>query len=105
MPARDRQKWFLKEWRKYRGLSQEKLAERLGWYKGDISNLEKGKRRYNQDVLEQLADALELPRPGYLVMVDPTDPNGIWSLWEEASEGERLDIIRLAKVVRRENHG
>ena len=104
MPIRDRQKWFLKEGRTHRGLSQEKLAERIGVFKGDISNLEKGKRRYNQDILEALADALEC-EPADLIMRNPTDPESIWSIWEHASEGERSDIRRLAEVVTKKKAG
>lgn len=98
MPIRDRQQWFLKEWRTFRGLSQEKLAERLGWHKGDISNLERRRRRYNQDVLEALAEALDLSSPGLLVMVNPLEST-MWSTWEQASDAERRDIERLAAVV------
>lgn len=95
MPIQHRQKFFLKEWRKYRGLSQEKLAARVGIHKGDISNYEKGKRRYNQDLLEALADALEC-EPADLIMRDPTQPEALWSLWDHASEGEREEIRRFA---------
>lgn len=94
-----RQKWFLKEWRKFRELSQEQLAVRIGVSKGDISNWEKGKRRYNQDMLEALARALEIESPGLLLLVDPTGPDSFWSYWEHASETQRRDIIRLAQVV------
>jgi transcriptional regulator with XRE-family HTH domain len=104
MSIRPRQKWFLKEWRKFRGLSQEKLGERIGVSKGDISNWEKGKRRYNQDLLEQLAEALEC-EPADLIMRDPTDPESIWTIWEHASEGEKQDIRRLAEVVVRKRAG
>lgn len=97
MPTQPRQRWFLKEWRKHRGLSQEKLAERLGIYKGDVSNLETGKRRYNQDILEALADALQCD-PADLIMRDPTSQT-IWTIWENASEGERADIVRVAEAL------
>jgi len=98
MSIKHRQRWFLKEWRKHKGLSQEKLAEKLGIHKGDISNLEKGKRRYNQDILEALADALEC-EPADLIMRNPADPDNIWSIWDKAGEGERNDIRRLAEVI------
>jgi DNA-binding Xre family transcriptional regulator len=97
MPTQTRQRWFLKEWRKHRGLSQEKLAERLGIYKGDVSNLENGKRRYNQDILEALAEALAC-EPADLIMRNPTSES-IWSIWEQASEGERADIVRVAEAL------
>ena len=98
MPIQHRQRWFLKEWRKHRGLSQEKLAERLGIYKGDVSNLETGKRRYNQDILAALAQALEC-EPADLIMRDPSSSDSIWSIWEHASEGERADIVRVAEAL------
>jgi transcriptional regulator with XRE-family HTH domain len=65
-----RKRWFLKEWREFRGLSQEQLADRVtdltvGWgeramklNKSDVSKLERGKRRYNADQLEALAEVL-----------------------------------------------
>jgi transcriptional regulator with XRE-family HTH domain len=34
--------WFLKEWREYRDLTQEQLAEKMGTTKGTISKLETG---------------------------------------------------------------
>jgi transcriptional regulator with XRE-family HTH domain len=97
----NRPKWFLKEWRKFRGLSQDKLAERLGVHKGDISNWEKGKRRYNQDLLEQLADALQC-EPADLIMRDPTQPEAIWSIWDHASEGQKEEIRRFAEFTVKE---
>lgn len=98
MPVRHRQKLFLKEWRKFRGLSQEKLAERVGLHKGDISNYETGKRRYNQDLLEALAEALQC-EPADLIMRNPSDPEAIWSLLDQAQEGEREEIRRFAEYV------
>jgi transcriptional regulator with XRE-family HTH domain len=52
--------WHLREWRLSRGLSQEQLAERIGTSKGYVSDLERGERRYNQDLVEGLAGALDI---------------------------------------------
>src|SRR5581483_2652528 len=72
---------FLKQWREYRGLSQERLAERIGRSVGQISQLERGLIGYTQETLELLADAL-LCDPADLIMRNPQDPEAIWSLWE-----------------------
>ena len=69
-------RWFLKEWRKDRGYSQERLAEMIGTTKGYLSDLERGVRRYNQDLLEQLALALNCT-PADLIRRRPTDPDSI----------------------------
>lgn len=55
---RQRQKWYLLEWRKHRELTQPKLGERIGKSKNYISELEHG-APYNQDLLEALAEALD----------------------------------------------
>jgi transcriptional regulator with XRE-family HTH domain len=72
----DRPKWFLKEWRKHRGYSQERLAELVGTSKGYVSDFETGKRRYNQDILEQFALALNTT-PADLLRRSPSDPETI----------------------------
>jgi len=89
---------FLKEWRQYRGLTQEQLAERTGMSVGNISQLERGLQGYSAEGLESLADALRC-EPGHLLIVDPTKDDAIWSIWEKAGEGERRQIVEHAKVI------
>jgi transcriptional regulator with XRE-family HTH domain len=86
--------FYLKQWREHRGLSQQRLAERIDTSKGYISDLERGKRRYNQDMLEMLADALNC-EPADLLMRDPSDPSGIWSVWDGIPKTERPKIVAV----------
>ncbi len=90
--------FFLKQWREYRGLSQQRLAERLDTSKGYISDLERGKRRYNQDMLELLADALNC-EPADILMRDPSDPSGIWSIWDAIPAIDRPRIVAVIKAM------
>ncbi len=95
MTKKARHKWFLREWRVFRGLSQEELGAMVGLHKGDISNLETGKRRYNQDQIERLADALGCV-PGDLLMRDPAapePPQKIWSRIPEHDRGKALKVL------------
>lgn len=73
----ERSGFYLKEWRKHRGFTQESLAEACDFSKSFISNLEIGGRRYNQDTLEALAAALDI-EPWQLVAgpphLDGTEP-------------------------------
>jgi len=65
---------FVHEWRKYRGLTQDQLAEMAGLTSGAISQLENGIFAYKQPTLEALAEALEC-RPGDILSVNPlADP-------------------------------
>ncbi len=93
-----RRRIFLKEWRTYRGLTQEQLAERVGWTKGNVSQLENGVQGYSQEGLEALAEALQC-EPGQILNVDPTKDDAIWSIWEQAKPAERRMIVDIAKTV------
>lgn len=75
MPT-DRPRWFLREWRKHRGYSLDRLAEMIGTSKGHLGDIERGDRRYNEDVLEKLAEALNTT-PADILRRRPTDPEGI----------------------------
>src|SRR5204863_9937591 len=82
-----RRKTFFKEWRDHRGLSQERLAERLDTSVASVSRIETGKQPYTQDYLEALAAALQTD-PASLLMRDPSDPDAIWTIWDNAKQGE-----------------
>ncbi|NQY98835.1 MAG: helix-turn-helix transcriptional regulator [Henriciella sp.] len=93
----NRHPFYLKQWRLHRGLSQQQLADRLESSKGYISDLERGVRRYNQDLLEALAYAL-MCEPADLLMRDPTKEDAIWSIWESVPETDRPKVIEMIKV-------
>jgi transcriptional regulator with XRE-family HTH domain len=88
MAIRERQRWFLKEWRTHRGLTQQQLADRLDTTKSVISALENGKQRWNQDIVELAAEALNC-EPADLIVRDPTAPDAIWSIWERVPPQNR----------------
>lgn len=93
-----RRRTFIAAWRKYRNLTQEQLAERVGMSVSNISQLEQGRQGYSQEGLEAIADALNC-EPGQLLNVDPTKADAIWSIWELAKPGERKLIVDIAKSV------
>jgi transcriptional regulator with XRE-family HTH domain len=66
-----RPSWYLKEWRKHRGYTQDRLAEMTGLSKPYVSQLETGKRQYTQELLELFAEALQCA-PADLIMRDPS---------------------------------
>ncbi|UXN69929.1 helix-turn-helix domain-containing protein [Devosia neptuniae] len=93
-----RHRHFIREWRTYRGLTQEMLAERLDISKASLSRLETGKQPYTQDMLEALAEAL-MCEPADLIMRDPTSQDAIWSIWENASPAQRTQITTVVKAL------
>lgn len=95
-----RQPHYIKEWRKFRGMTQEQLAERIGITKSYVTKIEKGSRRYDQPFLEAAAEVLRCD-PADLIMRDPTDPEGIWSIWDMLAPVERRQVVEIAKTLKK----
>ena len=91
---------FIKEWRKHRGLTQDQLAERIGMDRAYLSKIESGKRRYDQPFLEAAAVVLQCA-PADLIMRDPTDPDGLWSVYDQLKPVERVQLVEIAKTIKR----
>ena len=66
--------------------------------KSNLSKVERGILPYNQEMLERLADAL-MTDPASLLMRDPTKTDAIWSIWAQASPGERVQIEAVAQAL------
>ncbi len=54
----ERPKNFIREWRKHRGMTQEKLADEVGLTTASISQLETGKQGFSDATLYAIAEAL-----------------------------------------------
>jgi|SRR5271166_6734867 len=95
-----RRKTFIREWRNFRHLTQEQLAERVNMSPGNLSLIERGLQNYTQDTLESLAEALQCD-PADLLMRNPLDGEAIWSIWDRAKPVERRLIVDIAKTITR----
>jgi transcriptional regulator with XRE-family HTH domain len=93
-----RRRHFIREWRQHRGLTQEQLADRLDTTKANISRVENLKQGYTQDFLEACATALATDVAS-LLMRNPTDPEGLWSVWDQAKPGQRRQIVEMLKTL------
>jgi transcriptional regulator with XRE-family HTH domain len=93
-----RQRWFLRQWRLHRQLTQDQLAERSGLSKPFISQLERGLRPYNQGTLERLAETLGT-EPASLIMRDPSDPDGLWSIYDKLTPAERAQGVAVLRAI------
>jgi transcriptional regulator with XRE-family HTH domain len=97
-PGSARRRHFIKEWRAHRGLTMDRLADRLDISKATLSRLESGRQPYTQDTLEALAEALSC-EPADLIMRDPTAPGAIWSIWDKANPAQRQQIEAIARAL------
>ena len=90
---------FIKEWRKFRGLTQERLAERIEATHGAISQLERGKINYTQPMLEALAFALSC-EPSELLRHPPSDiENELTMYVRRLDDTRRTMALALLKVA------
>lgn len=79
---------YLREWREYRELTQQQLADRVGTGKDQISRWESGGRTMSANVIAALADALQLePRD---LFRDPDAPSADELLRNATPEQRRL---------------
>ena len=92
------QRHFLREWRQFRGLSQEAAASRLELDRTTLSKIERGKVPYDQRLLEIAAEAYNCS-PADLVMRDPSQANAMWSIWENLRAAPAEDQRRVQAVV------
>lgn len=91
---------FLREWRKHRQKTLEAVADHLHMSHSQLSRIERGSQPYNQELLEKLAD-LYMCDVVDLLIRDPSDPEGMWTIWERAQPGERRQIRDVAEALTR----
>lgn len=69
-PSKRKVRFFFKEWRKHRRLTQDELAAMVGVSASSISQLETGKQGFTDTTLIALSDALQCS-PGDLLSINP----------------------------------
>jgi transcriptional regulator with XRE-family HTH domain len=96
---------YIKEWRKYRGLSLRRLADRLELDGPDdtishtsIQRIENGIQPYSQPVLEALSHALNVSVVD-LISVDPTKEGEVIDLLRLINDQNRDQAIRVLKAL------
>ena len=92
-----RRRTFIKAWRKHRGLTLAQLSERVGVTIGAISQVENS-GNYTRPMLEAIADVLRC-EPADLLMRNPSDPDGPWSIWERLTPVQRRQAITILKTL------
>lgn len=94
------QRHFLREWRKHKGYTLERVAEHIGTTHATLSRIERGLVPYNQTLLELLADFYST-EPASLLMRNPADPDAPWSILDGLSPVQRRQIAEIAETLRK----
>lgn len=91
---------YLQAWRKFRRITQDELAERVGTTKAVISLLESGQRPLSAKWLRKLAPALQTT-PGHLLDHDPESlPTDMLALWADIDARDRPRALRVLESFR-----
>lgn len=91
------QRWYLKDWRKHRGLTQEQLADAIDSAKPTISRMENGQIPYNQPFLEACAEVLNC-RPSDLLAAAPDEADSS-IVAEIQNKLKTMNELQLKKVL------
>lgn len=94
-----RRRHYIREWRKFRGLTQEQLADRLEVATSSISQLETGKQGYSQAILEALANAL-MCEPADLLRRDPNKAGELVDLFDSLNDDDRKRAAQIIQALK-----
>lgn len=83
---------FLREWRKFRGYTLERAAERIGMSHQNLGKIERGHVPYNEPLLDILADIYRTDK-GSLIMRDPNVKDSLWSIYDQLAPPERQRLV------------
>lgn len=91
----------LRELRKSKGISQERLAEMIDYQRTNLVNIELGKKKASEEVLKKLADVKELGVPLELLkawqMIDAFGPETILAAAAELYPDDLAEAKRRLK--------
>lgn len=102
---KERPAHYLKEWRDYRGLTQEQLADKAKTAANVISHLETGDRRLSDKWLMRLAPHLNTT-PGSILDYDPNEiDTTLQEIWANISQADRPQAARVFETFRKKAKG
>lgn len=91
---------FLQAWRKFRRMTLQELADRVGTTAAVIHHLEQGDRGLSAKWLRKLAPALDTT-PGHLLDHDPNDlPADVIDIFNAISDREKPRALRVLESFR-----
>jgi len=91
----------IREWREFRHMTQDELAEAIGCSKASIGHWENGAREVAPKWLYPIAKALNTT-PGYILDHDPNNlPTAILDIWAEIPDESRGQAMRVLESFKR----
>lgn len=91
-PAK-RKRIYIREWRKFRGLTLEQVAEKIDQTIGNVSAMERGNSNFTRAQLEAIAEVLQCDL-GEMLSLNPNDEQAPWGIWNRLNPQQRKLALR-----------
>lgn len=90
---------YIRQWRKHRNLTQERLAGLVEMTASSISQIESGKQGYTDQTLAAIAHALNCEAADLLAR-DPTKPEyQLWRIINGLNKDQQAQALRVLKAL------
>lgn len=92
---------YLKEWREFRQMTQQELADAIDTHKSVISDMERGKLQLSPKWLNRFAPVLQT-QPGHILDHDPNDlDSDIIDIWAHIPKESRAQAAAVLKTFQK----
>jgi len=88
---------YFKEWREWKGWTQQELADRMETTKQTVSRVESGKRPWSKDYLESFSYVIGCPRPEDPITCPPGTPRTLDDMLRDAPPEVRQEVIEFVR--------
>lgn len=93
MPVRT----YFKEWREWKGWTQQELADRMETTKQTVSRVENGERDWSKGYLEAFSHVIGCPRPEDPISRPPGAAITLDDMLRDASPEIRAEVLEFAR--------
>lgn len=106
---------YIREWRKFRGFTQEQVLGRLAEIAGDpqpneealaipltgasLSRIENGKQNFSMATLTAIAKALDVEEPGWLLSRNPFKAGEVVSFFDRLDEKQSERAVAVLEAM------
>lgn len=90
---------YFKEWREWKGWTQQELADRLETTTATVSRIENGARDWSKGYVEAFAHVIGCENPADPITRAPDGPDPILKLLKSASPKKQAEALRIVEAL------
>jgi transcriptional regulator with XRE-family HTH domain len=90
---------YFKEWREWKGWTQQEVADRLETTTATVSRIENGARDWSKGYVEAFAHVIGCDDPADPITRPPDGPDPIMKLLRSASPEKQAEALRIVEAL------